>query len=155
MYSVCPGLPGVGGRVAADGCNWGFQRTGLRVRGVRDRWSSVFDGRCQRLRVPARSEDHEPCHCIDDHRGQHGACDSQRRPNQLAINFPRLRGVDSRDLLITNLDAVDGTPVIDVAPYFEQLEPRGAVRQPPWPGDMLDPCCRADASERPTGGEAP
>ncbi|MEV0692204.1 SAM-dependent methyltransferase [Streptomyces sp. NPDC050388] len=74
---------------------------------------------------------------------------NHRRPNQLAISYPRLLDVDGRDLLVTDLDAVDGTPVIDLAPYFEQMGPQGPIRQPAWPGEMLDPSYWADASERP------
>ncbi|QEV04897.1 SAM-dependent methyltransferase [Streptomyces hirsutus] len=74
---------------------------------------------------------------------------NHRRPNQLAISYPRLLDVDGRDLLVTDLDAVDGTPVIDLAPYFEQMGPRGTVRQPAWPGEMLDPAYWRDATERP------
>ncbi|MFF3127097.1 SAM-dependent methyltransferase [Streptomyces sp. NPDC057908] len=62
---------------------------------------------------------------------------NHRRPNQLAISYPRLLGVDGRDLLVTDLDAVDGTPVIDLAPYFEEMGPHGPARQPAWPGEML------------------
>lgn len=62
---------------------------------------------------------------------------NHRRPNQLAISYPRLLGVEGRDLLVTDLDAVDGTPVLDLAPYFREMAPRGPVRQPAWPGEML------------------
>ncbi|MFE9970128.1 TrmO family methyltransferase [Streptomyces hirsutus] len=73
---------------------------------------------------------------------------NHRRPNQLAISYPRLLDVDGRDLLVTDLDAVGGTPVIDLATYFEQMGPRGTVRQPAWPGEMLDPAYWRDATER-------
>lgn len=62
---------------------------------------------------------------------------NHRRPNQLAVSYPRLLGVDGRDLIVTDLDAVDGTPILDVAPYFEQMGPRGPIHQPAWPGEML------------------
>ncbi|WP_331759649.1 SAM-dependent methyltransferase [Streptomyces anulatus] len=62
---------------------------------------------------------------------------NHRRPNQLAISCPRLLGVDGRDLLVTDLDAVDGTPVIDIAPWFTDMGPRGEIREPNWPGEML------------------
>lgn len=74
---------------------------------------------------------------------------NHRRPNQLAVSYPRLLDVQGRDLVVTDLDAVDGTPVLDLAPYFEQMGPRGAVRQPAWPGEMLDPAYWADAGRRP------
>ncbi|MFC5956794.1 TrmO family methyltransferase [Streptomyces pratens] len=74
---------------------------------------------------------------------------NHRRPNQLAISYPRLLDMDGRDLHVTDLDAVDGTPVIDLAPYFQQMGPRGGVRQPTWPGEMLDAEYWKDAAERP------
>jgi tRNA (adenine37-N6)-methyltransferase len=72
---------------------------------------------------------------------------NHRRPNQLATSFPRLLKVEGRDLHVTDLDAVDGTPVIDLAPYFEEMGPRGAVRQPSWPTEMLQDYWR-NASDR-------
>ncbi|MFD7409643.1 SAM-dependent methyltransferase [Streptomyces sp. NPDC059866] len=62
---------------------------------------------------------------------------NHRRPNQLATSFPRLLKVDGLDLHVTDLDAVDGTPVYDLAPFFEEMGPRGEVHQPAWPGEML------------------
>jgi tRNA (Thr-GGU) A37 N-methylase len=62
---------------------------------------------------------------------------NHRRPNQLATSFPRLLKVDGLDLHVTDLDAVDGTPVYDLGPYFQEMGPRGDVREPEWPGDML------------------
>ncbi|MFJ4609575.1 SAM-dependent methyltransferase [Streptomyces griseus] len=62
---------------------------------------------------------------------------NHRRPNQLGISYPRLLSVDGRDLLVTDLDAVDGTPVVDIAPWFTAMGPRGPVSEPAWPGEML------------------
>ncbi|MGP3756996.1 SAM-dependent methyltransferase [Streptomyces sp. IBSNAI001] len=73
---------------------------------------------------------------------------NHRRPNQLATSYPRLLKVEGRDLLVTDLDAVDGTPIIDLAPYFQEMGPLGDVRQPAWPGEMLSAYWR-DASGRP------
>lgn len=73
---------------------------------------------------------------------------NHRRPNQLATSYPRLLKVVGRDLHVTDLDAVDGTPVYDIAPYFEQMGPRGPVTQPAWPGEMLDPTYWSSAADR-------
>ncbi|MFF5563574.1 SAM-dependent methyltransferase [Streptomyces sp. NPDC012623] len=62
---------------------------------------------------------------------------NHRRPNQLATSFPRLLKVEGLDLHVTDLDAVDGTAVYDLAPYFTEMGPRGTVHEPSWPGDML------------------
>ncbi|MGW4890651.1 SAM-dependent methyltransferase [Kitasatospora sp. NPDC004240] len=73
---------------------------------------------------------------------------NHRRPNQMAISYPRLLRVDGRDLHVTDLDAVDGTPVIDIAPYFTEMGPRGEVTEPAWPGEMLTSYW-CDAADRP------
>jgi tRNA (Thr-GGU) A37 N-methylase len=62
---------------------------------------------------------------------------NHRRPNQLAQSFPRLLKVDGLDLHVTDLDAIYGSPVYDLAPYFREMGPRGEVREPAWPGEML------------------
>ncbi|MEH6373889.1 SAM-dependent methyltransferase [Streptomyces sp. KLMMK] len=62
---------------------------------------------------------------------------NHRRPNQLALSFPRLLRVKGRDLHVTDLDAIDGTPVVDLAPYFPQMGPRSTVTTPDWPAEML------------------
>ncbi|NUK13984.1 SAM-dependent methyltransferase [Streptomyces lunaelactis] len=62
---------------------------------------------------------------------------NHRRPNQLATSFPGLLKIDGLDLHVTDLDAIDGTPIFDVSPYFPEMGPRGEVRAPRWPGEML------------------
>ncbi|MEW2083933.1 SAM-dependent methyltransferase [Streptomyces sp. NPDC005283] len=63
---------------------------------------------------------------------------NHRRPNQLAESFPRLLKVDGLDLHVADLDAIDGSPIFDLAPYFKEMGPRGEVREPGWPGEMLE-----------------
>ncbi|WP_058041245.1 SAM-dependent methyltransferase [Streptomyces roseifaciens] len=62
---------------------------------------------------------------------------NHRRPNQLATSFPRLLRVEGLDLHVADLDAVAGTPVIDLAPYFPAMGPQGTVRVPQWVDEML------------------
>ncbi|MGW6202243.1 TrmO family methyltransferase domain-containing protein [Streptomyces sp. NPDC055089] len=62
---------------------------------------------------------------------------NHRRPARMATSFPRLLRVEGRDLHVADLDADDGTPVIDLAPVFDEMLPRGSVHQPEWPTDML------------------
>jgi tRNA (Thr-GGU) A37 N-methylase len=35
------------------------------------------------------------------------------------------------------LDAVDGTPVVDIKPVMSEFLPRGAVRQPQWSTELM------------------
>ncbi|MFI6050401.1 TrmO family methyltransferase [Streptomyces violascens] len=62
---------------------------------------------------------------------------NHRRPNQLAQSFPRLLSVDGLRIRVTDLDAVIGTDIYDLSPYFQEMGPRGPVSQPSWPGEML------------------
>ncbi|WP_326812453.1 SAM-dependent methyltransferase [Streptomyces scopuliridis] len=62
---------------------------------------------------------------------------NHRRPNQLAISYPRILRREGHDLHVTDLDAIHGTPIIDLAPYFTDMGPRGEVREPAWPSEML------------------
>ncbi|WP_030873868.1 TrmO family methyltransferase domain-containing protein [Streptomyces sp. NRRL S-1868] len=62
---------------------------------------------------------------------------NHRRPNQLAQSFPRLLKIEGLSLRVTDLDAVVGTKIYDLSPYFAEMGPRGAVREPAWPGEML------------------
>ncbi|GAA3168236.1 hypothetical protein GCM10017688_15700 [Streptomyces ramulosus] len=72
---------------------------------------------------------------------------NHRRPARLGLSFPRLLHVDVLDLHVTDLDADDGTPVIDLVAVFREMLPRGPVTQPQWPAEMLANYW-ADVSER-------
>jgi len=62
---------------------------------------------------------------------------NMRRRNWLGISRCRLVEVDGLDLHVEDLDAVDGTPVLDIKPWFTEFGPRGPVRQPAWTTQML------------------
>ncbi|MBB1253140.1 SAM-dependent methyltransferase [Streptomyces sp. OF3] len=62
---------------------------------------------------------------------------NMRRLNWLGVSRCRLVKVDGLDLHVEGLDAVDGTPVLEVKPWFAEMGPRGEVRQPGWVGEML------------------
>ncbi|UCM91188.1 SAM-dependent methyltransferase [Streptomyces marincola] len=62
---------------------------------------------------------------------------NMRRLNWLGVSRCRLLDVDGHDLHVEELDAVDGTPVLDIKPWFTEMGPRGDVRQPSWPTEML------------------
>jgi tRNA-Thr(GGU) m(6)t(6)A37 methyltransferase TsaA len=54
-----------------------------------------------------------------------------RRPNRIGVTTCRILSVNGRALEVLGLDAVTGTPVIDLKPTMVQFEPTG-VRQPAW-----------------------
>ena len=54
------------------------------------------------------------------------------RPNRVGASICRLVKVDGLRLTVRDLDAIDGTPVIDVKPYMAEFGPKGDVHQPEW-----------------------
>ena len=54
------------------------------------------------------------------------------RPNRIGVTVCALLGVDGLKLRVRGLDAIDGTPVLDIKPVMSGFLPRGAVREPDW-----------------------
>ena len=52
------------------------------------------------------------------------------RPNHLGISRCELVSVRGLELTVRGLDAIDGSPVIDVKPYATEFNPAGPVREP-------------------------
>ena len=58
------------------------------------------------------------------------------RPNRIGVSACRIVRVDGRELTVAGLDAVDGTPVLDIKPTMLQMLPND-VRQPAWVNVLL------------------
>lgn len=61
----------------------------------------------------------------------------KNRPNRLGVSRCRLLRVDGLELHVNGLDAVAGTPVLDIKPYMAEFGPRGELRQPGWAGEIM------------------
>jgi tRNA-Thr(GGU) m(6)t(6)A37 methyltransferase TsaA len=59
------------------------------------------------------------------------------RPNRVGVSVCRLVSVDGLTVTVRGLDAIDGTPVLDIKPYLTEFAPRGNVRQPPWSHQLM------------------
>lgn len=59
------------------------------------------------------------------------------RPNRLGVSVAALLGVDGHRVRVRGLDAVDGTPVLDVKPVLREFLPRGEIRQPTWASELM------------------
>ena len=62
---------------------------------------------------------------------------ARRRPNRLGVCIARIVSVDGLSLTLDGLDAIDGTPVIDIKPVMTGFLPRGEVREPAWAGELM------------------
>ena len=54
-----------------------------------------------------------------------------RRPNRIGCTICEIVSADGRELRVRGLDAVDGTPVLDLKPVMRQFIP-ARVQQPDW-----------------------
>ncbi|MEU9099061.1 SAM-dependent methyltransferase [Streptomyces sp. NPDC048361] len=61
----------------------------------------------------------------------------KNRPNRLGVSRCRLVRVEGLDLHVQGLDAVDGTPVLDIKPYMTEFAPREATTQPEWATEIM------------------
>ncbi|MFI7442945.1 SAM-dependent methyltransferase [Nonomuraea indica] len=79
---------------------------------------------------PPRKNPGGPLVGVFAHRGPY-------RPNRLGVSVCRLMAVDGRDLYVADLDALDGTPVLDIKPYLVEFAPADPVRQPAWASRLM------------------
>ncbi|GAB6902434.1 SAM-dependent methyltransferase [Kineosporia succinea] len=59
-----------------------------------------------------------------------------RRPNRIGVTCCVIESVAGRELSVVGLDAVSGTPVIDLKPVIAEFVPRG-VTQPAWVSGLM------------------
>lgn len=45
--------------------------------------------------------------------------------------------MDGPRLRVRGLDAIDGTPVIDIKPVMKGFLPRGDIREPAWASELM------------------
>jgi len=61
----------------------------------------------------------------------------KNRPNRLGVTVCDIVAVDGLDLVVEGLDAIDGTPVVDIKPVMRGFLPRGEVREPAWATEIM------------------
>ena len=61
----------------------------------------------------------------------------RNRPNRLAVSVCRIEKVEGTVLHVRGLDAIDGTPVIDIKPVMRGFAPRGEIREPDWAREIM------------------
>ena len=61
----------------------------------------------------------------------------KNRPNRIGLATCELLGVEGTVVRLRGLDAIDGTPVLDIKPFMSEFAPRGTVRQPTWSHELM------------------
>ena len=62
---------------------------------------------------------------------------AKARPNRLGVTTCRLLAVEGLTLRVEGLDAIDGTPVLDIKPNMAEFWARGEHRQPTWATELM------------------
>lgn len=69
----------------------------------------------------------------------------KNRPNRLGSTICRILGREGNVLRVAELDAIDGTPVLDLKPVMQEFLPRGEVRQPAWSHELMQQYWQQDS----------
>jgi len=62
---------------------------------------------------------------------------AKSRPNRLGTTACRLLRIDGTTIYLSGLDAIDGTPVLDIKPVMAEFLPRGSTTQPDWSRELM------------------
>ncbi len=61
----------------------------------------------------------------------------KNRPNFLGATICKIVKRDGRSLFVQMLDAIDGTPVVDIKPVMKEFLPALPVTQPGWSNELM------------------
>ena len=64
------------------------------------------------------------------------ACRCPRRPNPIAITTVKLIKHNKNNLVVKGLDVIDGTPIIDIKPYWPQYDKVTNEKVPSWVNEL-------------------
>jgi len=59
------------------------------------------------------------------------------RPNRIGVSTCRIVSIDGLHLSVEGLDAIDGSPVLDLKPYMTGFAPRDEIREPDWARSIM------------------
>jgi tRNA (adenine37-N6)-methyltransferase len=62
---------------------------------------------------------------------------AKNRPNRIGSTICKVLGVEGRTLKVSEIDAIDGTPVLDIKPVLKEFLPREATHQPSWATELM------------------
>jgi tRNA (adenine37-N6)-methyltransferase len=62
---------------------------------------------------------------------------AKNRPNRIGSTICKIVRVEGVRLYVSELDAIDGTPVLDIKPVMIEFLPRGEVHQPAWSHELM------------------
>lgn len=61
----------------------------------------------------------------------------KNRPNRIGVTTVELISKEGNSLFVKGLDAIDGTPILDIKPVMREFLPKGDIKQPIWASDLM------------------
>ena len=64
---------------------------------------------------------------------------TQNRPNPIGISIVELKKIAPPELIVRGLDAINGTPILDIKPYLAEYDSFPDAKAPPWVYGNFEP----------------
>lgn len=62
----------------------------------------------------------------------------KNRPNPIGLTTVKIEEVNGRKIKVKNLDAIDGTPILDIKPVMKAFSPvLSEIREPEWVAELM------------------
>lgn len=61
----------------------------------------------------------------------------KNRPNRLGLSIVKVIKREGNKLYVEGLDAIDGTPVLDIKPVMKEFLPQENIKQPEWSVELM------------------
>jgi len=62
---------------------------------------------------------------------------NKNRPNKLGLTTVQLIDRKNRIIKVKNLDAINGTPILDIKPVMKEFQPKTTIKQPNWTKEIM------------------
>ena len=60
------------------------------------------------------------------------------RPNSIGLTIAELVKRKGNKIWVKYLDAIDGTPILDIKPVLKEFLPAGEIKQPQWSKELME-----------------
>jgi tRNA-Thr(GGU) m(6)t(6)A37 methyltransferase TsaA len=61
----------------------------------------------------------------------------KNRPNHIGATICEIIKREGKSIIVKKLDAIDGTPVIDIKPVLKEFLPQSPIHQPDWSSELM------------------
>ncbi|MBY0595201.1 SAM-dependent methyltransferase [Bacillus bingmayongensis] len=61
----------------------------------------------------------------------------KNRPNRLGATIAKVVRREGKSIVVKGLDAIDGTPILDIKPVMKEFLPNEDITQPEWVTDLM------------------